>query len=53
MITEDHPRFHGGWDILHFCAIRSYVSTMKKHDYNILDGLRELFQGRVWLPGGT
>jgi len=37
----------------HFCAIRSYVSTMKKHDYNVLDGLRELFQGRVWLPGGT
>jgi len=26
---------------------------MKKHDYNVLDGLRELFQGRVWLPGGT
>lgn len=37
----------------HFCAIRSYVSTMKKHGYRVLDGLGELFEGRVWLPGGT
>ncbi|MGH3183916.1 MAG: IS66 family transposase, partial [Acidimicrobiales bacterium] len=36
-----------------FCAIRSYISTMKKHGYSVLDGLRELFQGQVWLPGGT
>jgi hypothetical protein len=37
----------------HFCAIRSYVSTMKKNGYNVLNGLHELFEGRVWLPGGT
>ena len=37
----------------HFCAIRSYVSTMKKHGHDVLDGLRQLFDGRVWLPGGT
>ncbi len=37
----------------HFCAIRSYVCTMKKHRYSLLDGLRELFEGRVWLPRGT
>lgn len=37
----------------HFCAIRSYVSTMKKHGYRVLDGLHELFEGRVWLPGGN
>jgi transposase len=37
----------------HFCAIRSYVSTMKKNDYDVIDGLRELFHGKVWLPGGT
>lgn len=36
-----------------FCAIRSYVSTMKKHGYDILAGLRQLFEGRVWLPGET
>ena len=37
----------------HFCAIRSYVSTMKKHGHDVLDGLRQLFDGRVWLPGET
>ena len=37
----------------HFCAIRSYVSTMKKHGYDVLAGLHQLFKGRVWLPGET
>lgn len=36
-----------------FCAIRSYVSTMKKHGYDVLEGLRQLFEGWAWLPGGT
>jgi transposase len=36
-----------------FCAIRSYVSTMKKNGYDVLDGLRQLFEGKAWLPGGT
>jgi len=34
----------------HFCAIRSYVSTMKKHRYDVLEGLRRLFIGDPWLP---
>ena len=34
----------------HFCAIRSYVSTMKKHGYDVLAGLHQLFEGRVWIP---
>ena len=37
----------------HFCAIRSYISTMRKHDDDVLGGLRQLFEGQVWLPGGT
>jgi transposase len=36
-----------------FCAIRSYVLTMKKNGYDVLDGLRQLFEGKAWLPGGT
>jgi transposase len=36
-----------------FCAIRSYVSTMKKHGHDVLAGLRQLFEGNVWLPGET
>jgi len=34
----------------HFCAIRSYVSTMKKHGHNVLHGLEALFEGQAWLP---
>ena len=36
-----------------YCAIRSYISTMKKHGQPVLDGLRLLFEGDVWIPGGT
>jgi transposase len=33
-----------------FCAIRSYVSTMKKHGHNVLSGLQALFEAEAWLP---
>ena len=36
-----------------YCAIRSYISTMKKQEADVLDGLRQLFDGHAWLPGGT
>jgi transposase len=36
-----------------FCAIRSYVSTMKKHHVDVLAGLRQLFDGHAWLPRAT
>lgn len=36
-----------------FCAIRSYVSTMKKHGHDVFAGLRQLFEGNIWLPGET
>lgn len=36
-----------------YCAIRSYISTMKKQHADVLDGLRQLFDGHAWLPGGT
>ena len=36
-----------------YCAIRSYISTMKKQNADVLDGLRRLFDGHAWLPGGT
>jgi len=37
----------------HFCAIRSYVSTMKKHRYDVLEGLGRLFVGDAWLPAAV
>ncbi|MFD0584963.1 IS66 family transposase [Dactylosporangium darangshiense] len=34
-----------------FCAIRSYLSTARKHGINALDALTSLHNGRTWLPG--
>jgi len=36
-----------------FCAIRSYISTLRKNRRDILGGLRLLFEGQVWLPGAA
>jgi hypothetical protein len=36
-----------------FCAVRSYVSTLRKNGQDILDGLGLLFEGHAWMPGGT
>jgi transposase len=50
-------KISGSWRTLagakNFCAIRSYVSTLRKHDADILGGLCQLFEGQVWLPAGT
>jgi transposase len=34
-----------------FCAIRSYISTLRKNRRDVLGGLRLLFEGQVWFPG--
>jgi transposase len=34
-----------------FCAIRSYLSTTRKHGINALDALTQLHNGRTRLPG--
>ncbi len=51
-----HQKISGTWRTLDgarsYCAIRSYLSTMKKHGQPVLDGLRLLFEGDVWLPAG-
>lgn len=46
-----------GWRAEHgidaFLAVRSYLSTARKHHRNALDVLRELFTGTPWLPAPT
>lgn len=36
-----------------YCVTRSYISTMRKQNADVLDGLRQLFDGHAWLPGDT
>lgn len=50
-------KISGSWRTLDgardFCAIRSYVSTLRKNNREVLGGLRQLFEGHAWLPSGT
>ena len=50
-------KISGSWRTLegarNFCAIRSYASTLRKQDHNVLAGLRQLFEGQVWIPAGA
>jgi transposase len=47
-------KISGSWRTLAgartYCAIRSYVSTLRKQNQDILGGLRHLFEGQPWLP---
>jgi len=36
-----------------FAAIRSYISTARKHGVNALDALAMLFRGDAWMPPNT
>jgi len=50
-------KISGSWRTLAgaraYCAIRSYVSTLRKQNLDILGGLRLLFKGEPWLPVPT
>jgi transposase len=50
-------KISGSWRTLegarNFCAIRSYVSTLRKQEHGVLAGLRQLFEGQAWLPAPT
>ena len=44
-----YSRYVPGWMLARpYCTIRSYLSNMRKHDVDFLDGL-----GHAWLPGET
>lgn len=56
-MVKVQQKISGSWRSIEgaraYCAIRSYISTMKKQNADVLDGLRQLFDGHAWLPGGT
>ncbi|MDA8280720.1 MAG: IS66 family transposase [Actinomycetota bacterium] len=56
-LVKLQQKISGSWRALdgarNYCSIRSYISTMKKQDHDVLNGLRQLFLGQVWLPSGV
>ena len=56
-LVKLQQKISGSWRTLEgartYCTIRSYISTMKKQDHDVLTGLRQLFLGDVWLPSGV
>jgi transposase len=50
-------KISGSWRALEgakcLCAIRSYVSTLREQDHDVLTGLRRLFDSQAWLPAPT
>lgn len=47
-ISGSFASFKGG-EI--FCRIRSYISTLKKNNITVLQGLRDAFLGKYYIPG--
>jgi len=47
-------KISGGWRTLAgaetFCALRSYISTARKHHIDVLTALAQVFNGDPWLP---
>ena len=33
-----------------FCAIRSYISTVRKHQFNVIDAIYQSFSGHPFIP---
>jgi transposase len=43
-------RIHSGAD--NFCAIRSYISTVRKQRHNVIDAIYRAFVGQPFIPSG-
>jgi len=56
-LVKLQQKISGSWRTLEgartYCAIRSYISTMKKQGHDVLDGLCQLIMGEIWLPSGV
>jgi len=55
-MVKVQQKISGSWRTFNgaanYCAITSYISTMRTHGDPVLVGLRQLFEGGVWLPVG-
>ena len=53
-MTKLQQKISGCWRTLAgaeaFATIRSYISTARKHHVNVLDALRQAFDGNPWTP---
>jgi transposase len=53
-MTKLQQKISGCWRTLAgaqaFASTRSYISTARKHDVNVLDALRQAFDGNAWTP---
>lgn len=53
-MTKLQQKVSGCWRTLEgaeaFATIRSYISTARKHNINVLDALRQAFDGNPWTP---
>jgi hypothetical protein len=53
-MTKLQQKISGCWRTLAgaqaFASTRSYISTARKHDVNVLDALRQAFDGNPWTP---
>ena len=36
-----------------FCSIRSYISTVRKHDLNVIDALHNALMGAPFIPSAV
>jgi transposase len=36
-----------------FCAIRSYISTVRKHGLNVIDAIYDVFLGNPFIPNAA
>ncbi len=53
-MVKRQQKISGGWrsttGAQAFLAVRSYLSTARKHDQQAMDVLRELFTDTAWQP---
>jgi hypothetical protein len=57
LLGKLQQKISGGWRTLagaqRFCRLRSYISTARKQQVEVLPALRRVFEGDPWLPAAA